>query len=183
MLKKVILTIAMILLFVGPSYADDDGFTIWQLTEKRIDADSALLARIGYQMDSIEPFIGTAWIPKQSGETGNIDPPQMVTLGTMIHLPDLIDPNNPLPIIPQALLVFIPKDWIATPYIGWQGTWNFADDDAGYQTGMVGILAKTKPDSRLTFVIEADYNNFFGSVAPLTYDDEWILCLGIRLKW
>lgn len=180
MLRKILFGLVLISMFLSTVRADE-GFTIWQLSERRFDADSALIGRIGYQKDFVEPFIGTSWIPKQDSETGNIDPPQMVSLGTIVHFPDLIDPNAPVPFIPPLLLSFIPPDWIATPYIGWQGTWNFADDDAGYQGGMVGLLAKTKPDSNVAIVIEAIYNNYFGVVAPLNSDDEWVLALGFRI--
>jgi len=185
MSRKFIICLFLSTLLGGYVMADE-GFTIWQLTERRFEADSAIIGRIGMQMGFIEPFVGTSWIPKQNGETGNIDPPQMINLGTIIHFPDLIDPNSPLPWIDDALLIFLSEEWKATPYIGWQGTWNFADDDAGYNGGMTGLLIKAReddPDDKVsvTFAVEGSYNNFFGQAEPLRNDDEWVLSIGVRI--
>ena len=184
MLRKIIISLILSLLIGSSAFAQN--LTIWQLNERKFEADSALIGRIGLKMDFIEPFIGTAWIPKQDGETGNIDPPQMVSLGTIIHLPDLIDPNSPAPWIDDLLLTFIPEKWVAKPYIGWQGTWNIGDDDSGYNGGMTGILMRAKEGNledkiSVWFAVEGSYNNFFGQVAPLRSDDEWVLSVGFYI--
>lgn len=183
-MKKLILFLILLLMIV-PTTAkagDDDGFKFWGLSEQSFDSESALIGRLGYQIGSVEPFIGTSWVPKQNTETGEIDPPNLITLGGLVHLPDLIDPNAPLFGLQEVLLEFIPKNFESKPYFGWQGSWAIVDDDAGgFHGGVLGLKNKLSPDDEAEWTVEAQYNNFFADLNGLRDDDEFTIYFGLRI--
>lgn len=182
-MKKLILF--LLLLMIVPTTAkagDDDGFKFWGLSEQSFDSESALIGRLGYQIGPVEPFIGTSWVPKQNTETGEIDPPNLITLGGLVHLPDLIDPNAPLFGLQEVLLEFIPKNFESKPYFGWQGSWAIVDDDAGgFHGGVLGLKNKLSPDDEAAWIVEAQYNNFFADLNGLRDDDEFTIYFGLRI--
>jgi len=178
MKKLVIILAALLAMFMG-SAARANGLTLWGLTEQDLGSTQrAISARAGYQYGFIEPFIGSTWRPDYDVKAGQVKPPQVLSFGTLIHARDLLDPNNPLPWIPDLLLTFIPEDFVAQPYLGAQGTWNFFDKDAGFYGPIVGILAKTQAESKASFVAEAQWNKNFDDLNALP--DKFRLNLGFR---
>ena len=190
-MKRLILCLFLSMLFCSCIQgSEDEGFRFWGLNEKSFDSESTVIGRIGYEMDdfflrepnnSVEVFVGTTWIPEMNGEEGKVDPPTTMSLGVIYHFSDLIDANNPLPWIDDALLSVIPEEVSARPYIGGQGTFTFVDDDGGLYSGMIGVLAKVKEDAAWDMVFELTYNNLIYELATVPYDDEFVMSAGIRI--
>jgi len=192
-MKRLILSILLVLLFCSCIRAGErEGLAFWGLNGDDFSSESFLNLRVGYEFDdflfsepnnSIEIFTGTTLIPSGiESEVGKFDPPNVLTLGGIYILGDLIDPNNSLPWINDALLALLPEKAVAKPYFGAQGTWQFIDDDGAYFGGIVGLLAKLNPNSFNDMVIEADYNNFFDGLSTLRQDDEFVISLGFRFR-
>jgi len=155
------------------------GWTIWGLTQQVNDIDgysNELAGRVGYSFDSgaggLEPFVGSVWHP----ESGS---PQVMTLGLILHSGDILDPNSPLPWIPDILLTVLSEEMVARPYAGFQSTINLFDADAGFSGGMTGILVKTTPDAVAEMAFELAYDNKFLALADLG-DNELRGYIGIR---
>lgn len=190
-------------LLLGPTVHATDansvqqGFTIWGLSEQRLDDQSQLIGRIGYvfkdplfedSKNALEVFVGSHWLQTQNTETGKTDPPQMATFGMLYEMTNLIDPNKPLvPIISDALSALVPDRYAAYPYLGWQGTWAFADDDVGLHGPLIGLLCNEKTAKKtkdhVDFVVEYQYNNFIMNLSDLKIDDDWLLSVGLRLRF
>lgn len=176
-MKTLMTMLAVMLVFAASASAD--GVTFWALTEKDVDStQNAIIGRLGYQKDFLEGFIGSTWRPHYKVEEGEIAPPQVFSLGGIVHLRDLLDPNNPLPWIPDLLLTLIPEKMVAQPYFGLEASFNFFESDAGFYGGIVGLLCKADPNSKSTLVIEAGYADYFKDLAAV--DDEFQLRLGLR---
>ena len=105
-------------------------------------------------------------------------PPQVMSLGALVHMRDLLDANNPLPWIPDLLLTIIPEEMVAQPYFGGQGTWNFVDTDSGFYGFIVGIQSKIAIESKSSFITELVRNQNFNELT--TVKDGWRLNLGFR---
>lgn len=111
--------------------------------------------------------------------TYSVEPPQVFCLGLLRHTNDLIDPNSPVPWIPDILLTILPEDLVAVPYAGAQVTVGLFDTDAGFYGGIVGLLCKTNPESKSSLVLEAQYNKMYDDLA-IVPDDEVRLNVGFR---
>ena len=177
-MKKVILIVAGLLALCMGTAAQANGVTLWGLTEHDWNSENAITGRVGYQYDFIEGFIGSTWRPNYNVETGEIKPPQVFSLGALVHMRDLLDPNNPLPWIPPVLLTFLPESMVAQPYFGGQGSWTPANEDAGFYGAIVGIQTKTSEESKASFITEFNYNNNFKNLSVVP--DQWRLNLGFR---
>ena len=135
MIKRILLTIALVCLLMTVQ-VQAAGITLWGVTDQVIDADesASTAGRLGYYFGDdkggLEIFGGATWHPESKG-------PQVLSIGVIEHLPDLIDPNNPLPLIPNILLAFINEDVEARPYVGLEGTFNFVEEDVGYYGGIL----------------------------------------------
>lgn len=176
-MKTALTTVALVLLCGGIVQAN--GLTLWGLTEQDLDStQNALIGRIGYQVDFIEGFIGSTWRPHYKVEPGELAPPQVFSLGGIVHARDLLDPNNPLPWVPELLLSLIPEDMVAQPYFGIEAGWNLFETDAGFYGGMVGLLCKSSQESKAAVVIEGGYAKTFKDLAAVP--EEWRLKLGLR---
>ena len=88
---------AILIVLMFGSLVQAAGLTIWGLTEQMtsVNSDNAIVGRVGYDLSvgnggGLEPFIGSVWRPRDEA-------PQVITLGAIQHMPDLIDPNNPIP--------------------------------------------------------------------------------------
>jgi len=170
-LSVVFFTIA--LLWSSPLLA---GVTAWGLTEQDIGSrNKALQGRIGYRIGLVEPFVGSTWRPNFDAD-GALAPPQLLSLGTVYHGPDLIDPNSSIPWIPDIMLALLPADYQARPYFGGQFSINFIDKDSGFYAPLVGLLCKFDPDKPSALVIEAAYNENFGAASAVP--DEARLSIG-----
>lgn len=175
-------------------FSQVDRMTFWGLTEKVGSEESSYIGRVGYTFKDfifrdpnniIEPFIGTRWEPAQETETGNMNPPDTLTIGCMYHFGNLLDKDNPLPFISNTLLLVLNEDDRATPYIGGRGTWNFIDDDGSFYGGNVGLLVNTeqKENFAMSYVFELDYDNFFKDLTSIKDDDEYVFYIGLRLEY
>jgi hypothetical protein len=173
-MKKYVMMIVLLLCSVTMA---EDGISIWGLTTQ--DAD-ALKVRVGYEKDNIEGFIGSQWWPGVDVVTGEVKPPQVITLGALYHFSDLLDPNNPLPFIPDILMAFMPPGTVAEPYVGGQATFNLFDKDAGLYAALAGLLIKAQPDSKVAIVAEAEYGVNFAQLSVLP---EFKVNLGFRYKF
>lgn len=151
MIKRILLTVVLSCLITAPTYAA--GITLWSVVDRvtNVEKSESISGRLGYYFGSenggLEAFIGSTWHPKDKS-------PQVMSLGVIEHLPDLIDPNNPLPFIPDILLAFANQNIKACPYAGLESTFNFIDEDAGYYGGLLGILAKLSSTSQIEYGIE-----------------------------
>jgi len=171
--------IVLLMLFVA-TICKGNGFTIWGLTEQDISgSQNAMSVRIGYQYESIEAFLGSTWRPNYDTDTGEIEPPQVFSLGTVIHWKDLIDPDNPLPFIPDLLLKLIPENMVAQPYFGGQATFNLFEHDAGFYGAIIGLQCKTDIKNKSAFIVELDYNDNFKDLSAVP-DNKFRLNMGFR---
>jgi hypothetical protein len=177
MKKLIIIAVGLIALCMG-TMVKANGITVWGLTEQDLNSQNAITARVGYQYDFVEGFLGSTWRPNYDVDTGEVKPPQVLSLGALVHMRDLLDPNNPLPWIPQALLTFLPEEMVAQPYFGGQGTWNLGSENAGFYGAIIGIQTKTKEDAKASFITEFDYNTNFKDLSVVP--DQWRLNLGFR---
>jgi len=162
--KKILIVIALICLMTVQVQAA--GLTLWSVAEKIVEVDesASIAGRLGYYFGSdnggLEIFAGSTWHPESKS-------PQVLSIGVIEHLPDLIDPNNPLPWIPNILLTFINEDVEVRPYAGLEGTFNFIEENVGYYGGVVGVLAKLTPNSRIQYGLEGSYKEGFGELEGL----------------
>jgi hypothetical protein len=91
---------------------------------------------------------------------------------------DILDPNNPLPWIPGLLLALIPEEMVVQPYFGAEAGFNLFEDDAGFYSGIVGLLCKTDADNKSAIVIEGNYAKNFKDLSAVP--EEIRLKLGLR---
>src|SRR4030042_1923039 len=189
---KNVATILIVLCLVGFAQAAD--VTFWGLAQQDLDSrNNAVTARIGFQVEDIEPFIGSTWwpnydqkieqIPTTNGhlEWGEIiSPPQVFSVGCIYPWMNLIAPNNPIPWIPDILIELVPEGMIANPYFGGQATVNI-DKDGIFADGIVGLLIQTEEKSKTSLVTELNYPDFGGQLSVLP--DKWYLNLGFRIRF
>uniref|UniRef100_A0A6M3KM06 Uncharacterized protein n=1 Tax=viral metagenome TaxID=1070528 RepID=A0A6M3KM06_9ZZZZ len=180
MKAKLIIFAALLALSVG-GMVQANGMTIWGLTEQDLNSQVAITGRVGYQYDFIEGFVGSTWRPQYEVGTNELKPPQVLSFGAVIHMRDLVDPNNPLPWIPDLLLSILPESMVAQPYFGGQGTWNLFDEDCGFYGAIIGIQSKTNADSKASFITELNYNQNFKDLEAVP--DEWRLNMGFRFMF
>lgn len=180
-MKRLILTIIAVLCLTVSVQAA--GLTIWGLTEQltTVEADNSLTGRVGYflgigENGGLEPFIGSVWRPRID------DVPQVITLGAVQHLSDLVDPNNSLPYIPDFFVSILNEDTVIRPYIGAQFTINFVDRDSGFIGFIGGVTVKLEEDARSELVFELGYNDTFNALAGVP-DNEISGYLGFRIPF
>ena len=166
---RIFLAILITLVALSPCWAD--GVSIWALSEDGSQKDASVTGRIGYEVDSIEPFIGFTARPET-------DFPQLWSLGVIYHLPDLVEEDSPIPWLPEILLTFVNGDVIARPYIGGQASWNVMEEDAGFSGALMGLTIKTTDASPMSFVAEVQKNSTFGDLGNVSGD--YRLSLGVR---
>ena len=181
-MKRVILSIILALCLCSAVQAA--GLTIWGLTEQisSVDGDNSLSARIGYDLSltdkgGLELFAGSIWRPRETQ-----DFPQVVVLGAIQHLPDLIDPNSSIPWLPELFLTVISEDVQIRPYIGGQFSVNLVDEDSGTYGAIAGITLKLTPEDKSELVFEASYDNNFGDLAGVP-DNELKGYMGFRIPF
>ena len=181
-MKRVILSIILALCLCASVQAA--GLTIWGLTEQisSVDGDNSLSARIGYDLSltdkgGLELFAGSIWRPRETQ-----DFPQVVVLGAIQHLPDLIDPNSSIPWLPELFLTVISEDVQIRPYIGGQFSVNLVDEDSGTYGAIAGITLKLTPEDKSELVFEAFYDNNFGDLAGVP-DNELKGYMGFRIPF
>ena len=164
MKKLMLLMVALICLMTVQVQAA--GLTLWSVADKIVDVDesASISGRLGYYFGSdnggLEIFGGSTWHPESKA-------PQVLSIGVIEHLPDLIDSSNPLPWIPDILLAFVNEDVVARPYAGIEGTFNFIEENVGYYGGVVGVLAKLTPKSQIEYGLEGSYKEGFGELEGL----------------
>ena len=147
--------------------------TLWGLVEdEKYEDEGSLTGRVGYVSGRVEGFIGTTWRP---------DYEQVLTVGGVYWAGDLVDPNNPVPWLPEILLGFIDEESVIRPYAGAEATWTFVDEDAGYFAGLVGIEVKGDPGNKASLIAEVIMPENFGTLGGL--EDDWRLRLGLRYKF
>jgi hypothetical protein len=139
------------------------GLTLWSLTDQvtGIDERNSISGRLGYSFATenggLEGFIGSTWYQDEKY-------PQVMSLGIIEHLPDLVDPNNPLPWIPDVLVSLLNEDVHIGPYIGLMGTFQFIEEDAGMYGIIAGAKVKVSPNSLAEWVVEYRYIDPFGQL-------------------
>jgi len=144
--------------------------------------DDALSFRVGYMLgidskgSGLEPFIGSVWRPKTD------DIPQVLVLGAVQHLPDLVDPNGPIPYIPDVLTKLLNEDVVIRPYIGAQCTVNFIDRDTGFIGGIFGFAIMLEPEAKSQLIFEMSYDNAFNELNQI-YDNELKGYIGCRIPF
>jgi len=180
-MKRVLLTIIMVLCLCASVQAA--GITVWGLTEQltAVESDNSITARVGYFMGigdtgGLEPFIGSVWRPRSE------DAPQVITLGAVQHLPDLIDPNGPIPYISGIFTAVIAEEVVIRPYIGFQTTINLIDKDSGFIGIISGVTCKLTPDAQSEIVFEISYDDTFQGLAGVP-DNELKGYVGFRIPF
>ena len=157
------------------------GFTVWGLTEQAtsVNSDNSLTGRVGYYLGSdnggLELFVGSIW-------RVNDKAPQVMTLGAVQHMADLLDPNGPIPFIPDLLLPIINENVSIRPYIGGRFTINFIDRDSGLFGGIAGIAVKLSPEANSELVFEGSYDNTFGDLNSVP-DNKFKAYMGFRIPF
>ena len=176
-MKARTLILAMLCCLILTPFVSGAGITFWSVTDQLIDIDesASVAGRIGYYTGGaeggVEFFVGSTWHPDTRS-------PQVMSFGILEHLPDLIDPQNPLPFIPKVLLTLINEEVELRPYAGLEATFNFIDEDAGFYGPMVGLLGKLTPKSKIETGAEACYFKGFGDLEDV---DEFQLRIVMRI--
>ena len=180
MIKR--LLIGMVLALYMCITVQGAGLTVWGITEQvsSVDEDNAITGRIGYDLSvgengGLEPFIGSIWRPRDGT-------PQVVVLGAVQHLPDLIDPNSSVPFIPDLFLAVISEDVQIRPYIGGQFSINCIDEDAGTYGMIAGITLQVDPNANSQLVFEISYDKNFGDLAGVP-DERLKGYMGFRIPF
>jgi len=179
-MRKTILTMVTVMLMLCSS-AHAAGLTVWGLTEQAtsVNNDNSITGRLGYFLGiddngpGLEPFIGSVWRPKDEA-------PQVITVGAVQHLRDIIDPDSVIPLLPNMFLAVISEEVIIRPYFGGQCTINFVDRDAGFIGALAGTTIKIEPKSPNELVLELSYDAMFGDLAGVP-DHEFKGYLGFRI--
>jgi len=182
MIKRILIAIALIALMAIQVQAA--GLTIWGLTEQisSVNGDNSLTGRIGYDMSlsdngGLELFAGSIWRPRETQ-----DFPQVVVLGAVQHMPDLIDPNSSVPFLPELFLNVISEDVQIRPYIGGQFSINLIDEDAGTYGAIAGVTLKLTPEDKSELVFEASYDKNFGDLTGVP-DNQLKGYMGFRIPF
>ena len=182
-MKNVMLTIALILLCCGilwPGHARAGEVTLTVLGNESIDwTQASITGRLGYvHQDCLEPFVGAVFWPnfKVDEDQGEKKPDYAFAAGVAYHWVDLVDPDNPLPWIPDLLLTVIPENYEARPYIG--GQCLFKDD--GALGGLIGLRCKANPEDTVCLKFEAQGHNTFRKLAAVPEDLTFYLGFEIR---
>ena len=179
-MKRTILSIIAVMLICGSVQAG--GLTVWGLTEQlaSVNGDNSINGRIGYDLSlsdkgGLEVFAGSIWRPKEGT-------PQVVVIGAVQHMPDLIDPNSSVPYLPELFLTVISESVQIRPYIGGQFSINLIDEDAGTYGAIAGITLQLTPEANSQLVFEASYDRNFGDLAGVP-DNELKGYLGFRIPF
>jgi len=158
------------------------GLTVWGLTEQvsSVESDNAISARVGYDLSigdngGLEPFIGSVWRPQD-------DAPQVIVLGAIQHMPDLLDPNSPIPYLPGLFLTVINEDVTVRPYIGAQCTVNLIDKDSGFVGAIAGVTLKLTPEANSELVFEVSYDDTFSQLNDVP-DNRFKGYMGFRIPF
>ena len=179
-MKKLAITIIALLCLCSSVQAA--GLTVWGLTEQMttVEDDNSLQGRVGYFLGTdaggLEPFIGSVWRPRLE------DTPQVIILGAVQHMADVIDPNSPIPYIPELFLQVLSEDISARPYIGGQFSINFIDRDSGFYGALAGVALKLDPAAKSELIFELSYDNTFGDLAGVS-DSEFKGYMGFRIPF
>jgi len=178
-MKKLLLILGIIILTC--SMVQAAGLTVAVMTEQvtSVNSDNALTARLGYYLGNenggLEPFIGCVWFPRE-------DTPQVITLGAIQRLSDVLDPESQIPLLPGMLLKVITEDAVMRPYFGGQCTINLIDKDAGLIEAMAGVSIKLTPEATSSIEVETSYGSMFGDLGGRT-DYEFITRIGWRIPF
>jgi len=181
-MKKLLVLLIVVLGLLNT--AQGAGLTIWGLTEQisSVNGDNSLSARVGYDMcvsdkGGLELFAGSIWRPRETQ-----DFPQVVVLGAVQHLPNLLDPNGPIPYLPDLFLTVISDEIQIRPYVGGQFSINLIDEDAGTYGAIAGITLKLTPEDRSELVFEASYDKNFGDLGGVP-DNQLKGYMGFRIPF
>lgn len=179
-MKKLILSIILTMCLCSSVQAT--GLTIWGITEQvsSVNSDNAITGRIGYMLGvgdagGLEPFVGSVWRPKEST-------PQVIVVGAVQHLADLVDPNSSIPYIPALFASILNEDVEIRPYIGAQCTINLIDKDSGFIGLITGITVKLEPDAKSELVFELSYDKMFNDLEAVP-DNEFKGYAGVRIPF
>ena len=178
-MKSLLLTLFLGLTLLLGAKVEAAGLTLWSVTDQIVEVDNSKMVagRIGWDFsienEGLEVFVGSSWNLRY-------DKPQTMSLGVINHLPDLIDPENPLPFIPDFLLTFVNQEIEVCPYLGLEGSFNFIDRDSGFYALLIGALAKVTPKSQIEYGLEGAYTQGFNE---LEGTDEYQLRLLARIRF
>lgn len=178
-IKKWILAITLVLCL--PMIAHAAGLTVSVLTEQAmsVNSDNALTARVGYYLGSenggLEPFIGCVWFPRE-------DTPQVITLGAIQHMADMLDLDSTIPVLPKLLLSIITEQAVMRPYFGAQCTINLIDRDVGFIEAIAGFSIKLTPEAKSTTIFETGYGSMFGDLSGRD-DYELVTRIGFQIPF
>ena len=180
MIKRILIIIALVCLITMPVQAA--GLTVWGITEQvsSVNEDNAITARIGYDMSlsdkgGLEIFGGSIWRPRDGT-------PQVIVIGAVQHMPDLIDPNSSIPYLPELFLTVISEKMQIRPYIGGQFSVNLIDEDAGTYGMLAGITLQISPEANSQLIFEASYDKNFGDLASVS-DNQIKGYMGFRIPF
>jgi hypothetical protein len=174
---KKLLILTMILLCSSIAQAGE--VTVTVLGNESIDwTQASILGRVGYlHQDTLEVYGGAVWWPNFKVDEDEEEPDYAFCTGVLYHWMDVLDPNNPIPFIPETLLKIIPEQMVARPYIGGQVL--FKND--GAIGGVVGLTCKAKPGDNVSLKIEGQGHNTFRDLAAIPEDLK--LYIGFEVRY
>ena len=179
-MKKLLVLLIVVLGFITTTQGA--GLTVWGITEQvsSVNEDNAITGRIGYDLGlsdkgGLELFAGSIWRPREGT-------PQVIVLGAIQHMPDLIDPNSSIPYLPELFLTVISETVQIRPYIGGQFSVNLIDEDAGTYGAIAGITLQLTPEANSQLVFEASYDKNFGDLGGVP-DNQFKGYVGFRIPF
>lgn len=164
-MKRLLLTVALVLCLVGTARAD---WTAWGL----YDIDTTGL-RLGIEKNGNELGLYGAWRPDPE------EPPSMFGIYG-VHNFGTIEVDSPIPVS------WLPAKWTATPYVGGYVTVDFAkvlslpEDQQGRRTlggPMIGIKFFDLLATELRYQLTGD------SLADSFQDQQFVFALGLYKKF
>ena len=173
-MKKVMVTIVVMLLCCGilwPGIARAGEVSLTILGTESFDwTQASVTGRLGYvHQDCLEPFVGVVCWPnfKVNEAEGEKKIDYAFAAGVAYHWIDLVDPENPLPWIPDILLTMIPENFEARPYICGQCLFK---KDEGALGGIIGLRCKPNPEDTVCIKFEVQGHNTFRDLAAMPED-------------
>lgn len=164
--------------------AKDFDVTIWGGIETgNSDATAAMSGRLGIESkeSNLEGFIGITGWPKWDAIEGRLmsEPPVVLEIGGIYHFDDIIDPNSPVPWIPEILAGYLNPELEARPYVGVLST--IGRDGSAYGT-LVGFEMGKDENSNITLNIEGQFLNVGHELAEAGITDEFRVMIFLKGK-
>ncbi len=183
-MRKTIVTL-IVLMCIGTVQADDLDITVWAGMETgNSSAAAAMSARLGIESkeSNLEGFIGVTGWPQWDAIEGKLrsEPPVVLEVGGLYHFDDIIDVNNPMPILPDILTTYLNPELDARPYVGIKST--VFNKGTSYSP-LVGLEMSETENSPLSFNAEAQFPSVDNELAQAGITDEVVIMLFLKYRF